>query len=221
MSIIIKLPQGPIRPVVEALEENEILHGWVTQLEDSATRQLSRLQDDGADIIEEGDQYYEIYHGLDGTAWALDHLFSQYFPGLQRAAAFLVIWGSFERHMNELCREVALAGSYRVAVEDLSGTGLTRARTYLLKVAGLDGAWADAQWQEFPEFQRIRNLFAHGDGSLDPKNAKLVAYVERSLHITVQNNTVQLAASFLPHLLNTKRHFLHGLEEGIVKRFGR
>lgn len=74
--MIIELLQGPIRPVVEALDENKILHGWVTQLEDSATRQLTRPQEEGADVIDEGDHHYEIYHGLDGTTWALHQLFS-------------------------------------------------------------------------------------------------------------------------------------------------
>jgi len=215
--MIIKSPQGPIRPLIEALEENEILNGWVTQLEDSAKHQMKQLEEGGCETLEEGGR---IYHGLDGTTWALEQLFSDYFPSLQRAAAFLAIWGSFERHIYELCRQVALAGSYRLKVGDLAGKGLTRARRYLLKVAGLDGEWANARWQEFPCFQHVRNIFAHGDGHIDLGQAKQEACVAASPHVTVQNGIVQLEPGFLPHVLQQQRRFLNGLEEVVVQRFG-
>lgn len=89
-----------------------------------------------------------------------------------------------------------------------------------MKVAALDGVWAQARWQEFLDFQRLRNLFAHGDGTFDRQASMLVAYVENSPHMTVRNETVQLAATFLPHLLKAQRHLLYGLEEVVVKRFG-
>lgn len=217
--MIIKLPQGPIRPIVEALDENEILHGWVDQLEDSALHQLRRLQHEGAEIIEEDGHHYELYHGIDGTTWALDQLFADYFPALQRAAAFLVIWGSFERHINDLCREVAQAGGYSVKVNDLGGKGLLRARTYLQRVAGLEGGWADEDWQTFPGLQRIRNLFGHGDGHIGSDETEQ-EYAAISPHLRLQDGVVKLELGFLPEVLQRQRAFLRGLEEAVVKRFG-
>src|SRR3954454_9068388 len=101
----IRIPRGPIRPVLEALNDNEILHGFVTSLEDSATHQLRRLQEADSWQVFEGRLIHTV-HGLDGEAWHLEGLFSGYFPALQRSAAFLVTWAIFERHLEDLCQEV-------------------------------------------------------------------------------------------------------------------
>jgi hypothetical protein len=115
---------------------------------------------------------------------------------------------------------VALAASYKITVGDLTGSGLTRARAYLLKVADLDGPWAHAHWQEFPDFQRLRNLFAHGDGHIERQQEKLAAYVDSSPHLTISDEVVILGPTFLLHVLRAQRAFLNGLEEVVIQRFG-
>lgn len=219
--IVVAFPHGPIRPIVEALDENEILFGWIAQLEHSAAHQLQHLRTVGGDRVEDGDHLRETYHGLDGDTWALDHLFAEYFPGIQRAAAFLAIWGVFERHIDELCREVALAGSFRVKLNDLAGRGLVRSRLFLLRVAGLEGDWAHAHWSEIQSLRQVRNIFAHGDGHIAVHQQAQRTYVERSSHMSLNDDgVVQLAASFLTHLLTQQRQFLRALETVVVLRFG-
>lgn len=131
-----------------------------------------------------------------------------------------MIWGSFERHITQLCSEIAKAEPYRIMLNDLSGSGLTRARMYLLKVASLDGEWADAGWQEFPDFQRIRNLLAHCNGQIETKHTKEIAYLESSPHLSIRGQTVYLEPTFLPHLLLRQRQLLNGLYEVAMARFG-
>ncbi len=219
--MIIKIPQGPIRIVIEAMGENEIMNGYVAAVEDSSAHQLRRLREGGGKVIEMDEQTYDIsYHGIDGSTWALDHLFEVYFPALQRAATFLAIWGSFERHMNELCEEVATAASHKVAVKDLAGRGLSRARAYLTKVAGLDGAWAQALWQDFPDLQRLRNLFAHGDGHLEGEQAPQRKFAQASPHIVIQHDVVYLQSTFLPYVIEQQRLFLVSLQESLLSRYG-
>ena len=203
--VIIKFPNGPNRPVIEALDENEILSGWVRHLEAGSSLQAATYRREGGEQVEDGDALREYYQGLDGQTWALDHLVNEYFPNLLRAAAFLAIWGAFERHLTELCSEVADARSYKVTVNDLSGRGISRVHAYLVKVAGLDGPWARDHWQELLKLQTIRNLFAHGDGRLSQNQEKQRAYVQNSQHLALDGNSVQLTATFLQFLLDLHR----------------
>lgn len=219
--MIIKSPDGPIRPIVEALMEMEIFEGFATSLEDSAKHQLEQLQTKGGEVVEiDGEYAYEFHHGIDSSTWSLEAVFSEWFPAMQRAAAFLVVWGWFERHMNELCTEVQKTGGYQIAVNDLTGEGLTRVRTYLLKVGGLTGDWSEKYWQELPDLQRIRNLFAHADGQLSDKHQRHRAYAEASPHMDVEHDTVYLKSSFMSHVFARLHEFLNALHTAVITRFG-
>lgn len=122
--------------------------------------------------------------------------------------------------MNELCDEVVKAADYKISVKDLADRGLTRARSYLTKVADLDGEWAQKHWREFPDLQRIRNLFAHGDGHLETGHAKQRKYAEASPHVAIKHDTVYLESTFLPYVLGLQRIFLLSLHEVVLGRFG-
>jgi hypothetical protein len=219
--MIIKVPQGPIRPIIEAQWEMELFVGFARSLEDSARHQREQLETKGGDAIEiDGYYAYEVYHGIDGSAWSLETVFTDWFPAMQRSAAFMVVWGWLERQMNEFCIEVQRAGGYQIAVTDLTGEGLTRMRTYLLKVANLSGDWSEKCWQELPHLQRIRNLFAHAEGRLTPKHEMQRSYAEASPHIKVENDAIYLKDSFMPYVFDRLNEFLASLYGATVARFG-
>jgi hypothetical protein len=203
----IRIPKGPIRPVLEALDDNEILHGFITSMEDSAVHQIRKLKEaDSRQVFE--DRLIHTIHGLDGESWHLESLFSDYFPALQRSAAFLVAWAIFEHHLEDLCQEIATAMALKIALADLRDTGARRVRAYLAKAACLHGQWADKLWQELASLQLLRNLFAHGDGSLTDNRQKERAYALKSPYITVHENSVRLEVGFMPHVLKAQRDFL-------------
>ncbi len=221
MPIILKMPSGPIRPVIEALWDNEILHGYVTSMEDSAAYQLRRLKESGWQLIEAEGRFYHTIHGLDGESWHLETLFSTDFPALQRAAAFLVVWATFEHCLYELCREVATAADLKVKVSDLHGSGVRRARIYLAKVAELCGETIDSPWQEVLRLQPLRNLFAHGDGTIPERRKDELAWVADFPHITLRDKSILLEAGFMPHVLEVRQTILLALKESVETRFGR
>jgi hypothetical protein len=216
----LRMPKGPLRPLLEALDDNEILHGFIASLEDSAVLQIRKLEEaDSWQMLD--DRLIHTIHGLDGETWHLEGLFSDYFSTLQRSAAFLVTWANFEHHLEDLCREVAGSLSLKVAFSELSGHGARRVRSYLIKEAELDGKWAGKLWQELASLQLLRNLFAHGDGTLADSHEKQRAYVLKSPYITVHENSVRLGADFMIHVLKTQRCFLLSLKETIENRFGK
>jgi hypothetical protein len=216
----LRMPKGPIRPVLEALDDNEILHGFIASMEDSAVHQLRKLKEaDSWQMFD--DRLIHTIHGLDGETWHLEGLFSDYFPALQRSAALLVAWANFEHHLEDLCREIALAMPHKIALSDLSGNGARRVRTYLVKAASLNGEWSDKLWQDLASLQLLRNLFAHGDGTLTDNHQKQRAYALKSPYITVHENSVKLGADFMAHVLKAQRDFLLSLKETLEERFGK
>jgi hypothetical protein len=218
--MILKVPTGPVAPIIEALAENEVFAGWVSSMEESSAKQFVNLQESPT-VTEDENGRSISYHGLDGQMWALDHLFGEHFPAMQRASAFLTIWGSLERQMTKLCHEITKAGGHRISLGDLEGKGLHRARTFLLKVASLDGAWAQEHWQEMPHFMNIRNLFAHGDGHIDPAKTKFIEYINSSSHMNLDGEMLRLRSTFLPFYLGKERSLLLSLEQVVVQRFGK
>jgi hypothetical protein len=218
--VILKSANGPTRPVIEALEENDLFEGWIRHLDAGSALQAQNYHRDGGEQVEDGDTVREYYQGLDGQTWALGHLVNEHFPNLLRAAAFLVIWGAFERHMVELCDEVRSAQRYKVTLDDLSGRGIARVHSYLVKVAGLDGPWARDHWAELVKLQKIRNLFAHSDGRVLPSQREQRLVIQHNEHLGLDGSSVLLAASFLPFLLDLHRRFLQSLHESIAAAFG-
>ena len=218
--LTLKFPTGPNRAVIEALEENEILEGWVRHLEAGSALQAETYRKEAGEQVEDGDALREYYQGLDGQTWALDHLVNAHFPNLLRAAAFLAIWGAFERHLTELCREVADARSYQVTVNDLRERGISGVRAYLVKVAGLDGPWARDHWQELLGLQKIRHLFAHGDGRVSLNQEAQRVFVQKNKHLELDGNSVLLSATFLQYLVGLHRGFLQSLQQTIATAFG-
>lgn len=219
-NLILMFPKGPKGSVVEALEANEIFEGWVRHLEEGSALQAETYRRNGGEQIEYGVELREFYQGLDGQTWALDHLVSEHFPSLLRAAAFLAISGAFERCLTELCREIANSRGYRVTVDDLSGRGIFRVQAYLVKVAGLDGPFSREHWQELLRLQKIRNLFAHGDGRIAPKQKEQMAYVRNHKHLALDRDSVLLSATFLQYLVGLHRAFLLSLQERIATASG-
>lgn len=218
MSLILKFPQGPIAPVIMALGENEIFSGWVESIEASSARLFVDLQ--GNPGVEIDGEWYPTFQGIDGQTWSLDHLFGEHFPAIHRSAAFLTIWASFERLITNLCHEIERADGFRISLSDLEGKGINRARKYLVKVADLGGDWAQKGWQEFPHFNSIRNIFAHGDGHVALTQTKLIKYIELSDHMALTDGLLRLGPTFLPFYLSQELELLRGIERSVVQRYG-
>lgn len=213
MSLIISQPSGPIRPVIEALYDIEILGGFVRSLEASAANQLRDLGRASLEVSPDGHDVFRVFHGLDGSTWHLETLFADYFPNLQRTAAFLVVWSCFEHHLNDLCFEVASAEKLSLLVKDLKGTGVIRACTYLQDVARLPLDLSDSQWRdELVPLQKLRGFLAHTDAHLQDHHKAERAYAEASDFIEVSDGTLKLSVDFIGHVLKNQAGWLRILQ---------
>lgn len=88
-------------------------------------------------------------------------------PRLQWYSQLMVAYGYFEKVLNDLCAEFRDSENIKLSLQDLQGQGIERARNYLVKVVGLEKAFATSDWQAIKLLGVLRNSVAHRDGFVD------------------------------------------------------
>jgi hypothetical protein len=88
----------------------------------------------------------------------------QLFPRLQWNAQYLVVYSNFEHVLQLLCKIVKRRSNFDVSVKDIEGRGVMRARTYLMKVAGVKSPFETSAAQRIKLLNDIRNAIAHQNG---------------------------------------------------------
>lgn len=94
------------------------------------------------------------------------------YPEVVRASLFTTAYGVFENFLNAICKQSHSQGYVEgVALKDLRGEGIQRARLYLTKVAkiSLPGT---PEWNDLNDYRLLRNALVHAQGSLE-ENDKL------------------------------------------------
>lgn len=213
MSLIIRMPSGPLRPILLALDELEILEGYLKAQEDSARHQSKQLKEHG--WKEKNGRLYHTFHDLDGEAWHLGTLFDDYFPHLQRSSTLITILGLVESWLNELCDELAISTANQLRVRDLRGSGINRAKVYLSKVACLGVSWNSGLWDEIRTFQKLRNIVVHNAGKISEQDNQLQNYAEQSPHLSIVDPELRICETFLPHVIERLAEFFLRLEQAI------
>lgn len=95
--------------------------------------------------------------------------YSQYRRRLN--GSFLIAIFSFlESAMNGICRNIGKIKEdkgIKIRLEDINGTSIERAKTYLIKVAGCsDSIFGSQAWQDIKTLQFIRNAIVHNEGNI-------------------------------------------------------
>lgn len=88
------------------------------------------------------------------------------FPGMVRSSLFLSCYALVEARLDELCFHLQECCDLRVSPADLRDKGLTRARIYIAKVAGMRFPSNSKSWDTIQKLGRIRNLLAHAQGQV-------------------------------------------------------
>ncbi|MDR5860418.1 hypothetical protein FZZ93_14550 [Halomonas eurihalina] len=106
---------------------------------------------------------------------------NQEFPQYQRQSQLIMIVSLFEDYLNQLCVSFKAENTLDVALTDIKGSGIDRAKTYLKKAVGIPFPSDGDSWKKIVEAQLIRNIVAHNAGHLDEvKHAKHLKVVRAS-----------------------------------------
>ena len=123
----------------------------LNQLENKMAEELSGLNE-----FEQDSFFREVNDHWIETAETL--------PRLQWYSQLLVVYGYFEKLLNDLCNEQRIERDLSLSLKDLHGQGIERARNYLVKVVGLVKTFATPEWQSIKSIGVLRNSIAHRDG---------------------------------------------------------
>jgi hypothetical protein len=88
-------------------------------------------------------------------------------PRLQWYSQLLVVYGYFEKLLNDFCTEYRTSENIKLTLKDLHGQGIERAKNYLVKVVGLEKTFSTPDWQSITQLGILRNSVAHRDGCVD------------------------------------------------------
>jgi len=129
--------------------EDELCH-----LEEEMEKELCGLDDSDQDsfLRDVNDHWIEIAETL---------------PRLQWYSQLLVVYGYFEKLLNDLCEEQSISRNINLSLKDLHGQGIERAKNYLVKVVGLGKTFSTQEWQSIMLISVLRNSVAHRDGFID------------------------------------------------------
>ena len=155
----------------------------------------------------------------------IDHMHEEYvtatesLPRMQWYAQFLIVYSTFEHMLHELCRIVQRRSDFSLSFKDLEGAGITRARNYLVKVAGVEAPFQTAAWNRALLLAEIRNAIAHRNGEIDyqPENKKaLSAKLKNEKHLELKKNIAEQEDAQI--ILNAEfvRQSIESLREVIV-----
>lgn len=103
----------------------------------------------------------------------LDYISDEYehaasiIPNIQWRSDFISIYSYFEYALNKICSITQKRSNLNLSFKDLSGQGITRARNYLVKVAGIEAPFQSNKWQRAKLLAEVRNALVHRNAEVE------------------------------------------------------
>jgi hypothetical protein len=161
-------------PEEQEKEFEKVLRHW----EDSwMIDGLVRYDHDDADDYYSSPEYeLEITESYLQSLNDIELLFD--FRYVLRSSFFVHLCSFVEVRLNRVCDWVAYLKKTPIRVGDLRYSGVRRARTYLLQVAGINLAKV-AGWSDLMDYNKLRNYVVHNRG-VPKRDSHLDRYIRRS-----------------------------------------
>ena len=110
--------------------------------------------------------------------------FNEIFPQYQKQSYLLMLVALFEDYLNQLCNSLHFENEFCCSLKEYSGSGIERAKKYLIKIANVTVPTGTKGWSQIIEARNIRNTIAHNAGHLDPEShKKQMETVSKSQHL--------------------------------------
>lgn len=96
------------------------------------------------------------------------------FFSLLRSSFFVSLFSFLETQLNNECRKSQAADcAIKVSLDDIHGSGINRAKTYLSKVLNSSYQfYNNTLWEEIQWYNKIRNCIVHNNGIISDKTLK-------------------------------------------------
>lgn len=179
-----------------------------TRLEDSFSKATKGLSDSERREVEDyfSDDYYII---------------EEIHVGLYRKSTLVSVYSFLENSLNTLCRHLYKRYGYPVALEDLRGEGIVRARCYLEKLADVDFYRLNSEWSRISSFNKIRNCIVHSEGNIKaPRSHKsLEKIICEDPGLSLRNEKyIKVEREYIDSIITTIEVFMDNLYEQIFSK---
>ena len=114
---------------------------------------------------------------------------------------YLSVYVEFEDEFTRLCEATKNMMDLNLSVNELRDKGISRAKSYLEKVAGFDLHITQKDWDEFKIFNEIRNCLAHSGGLVRKDNTK--EYIKKTDGISLNHvNKIIIEKYFVDNFIS-------------------
>jgi hypothetical protein len=159
---------------------------------------------DGINELEMDEPYFETeyYKGIDGSTYHLPSIISNYLPSTIRGYTFISIYSTFEFELDRLCSALYRFMNLTISHKELKDKGIDRSFNYLTKVAKLNLAKEESDWNQIKLLQNIRNMIVHNDHILKFEQKDLKDKLKLIPGISIENDLkIMLNKEFLVHVM--------------------
>jgi hypothetical protein len=145
------------------------------------------------------------------------------FPDILWRTTFLHCYFLLELSLDHVCKNLQQTEDFKIMLTDVAGKGISRASTYLKKVCNITEPFTDNKWRKLSDYNKLRNIFVHGDGMVARKAAVELAKRNEGLLIGIIDFDViaiRFSKDFTLKALQTIDDFFHILQKSMQKSVG-
>lgn len=146
--------------------------------------------------------------------------FGSIFPDILWRTTFLHSYFLLESSLDQVCKNLQQAEGYKLVLSDVAGNGIFRASVYLKKVCNITEPFEDNTWGKLMDYNKLRNIFVHGDGIVSRKTGVELAKRNEGLLIAifdVDKVALRFSKEFTLKTLQTIDRFFHILQKTMQK----
>lgn len=126
---------------------------------------------------------------------------------IHRKSCLVTLYSYLESFLNYFCEYLHKLNERKLKHTDLSGTGIFRARLYLLKVEGVDFDQMNDGWNQIKGFNLIRNNIVHESGKVGKD--KLTKFINTNENLSINNfDDVRIESAYIHEVIDTIENFI-------------
>lgn len=126
---------------------------------------------------------------------------------IHRKSCLVTLYSYLENFLNYFCEYLYELNERKIKHTDLSGTGIFRARLYLLKVEGVDFDQTNDEWNQLKGFNLVRNNIVHESGKVGKD--KLTKFINTNKHLSINDfNDVRIESAYIHEVINIIENFI-------------
>lgn len=111
--------------------------------------------------------------------------FGSIFPDILWRTTFLHSYFRLESALDQVCKNLQQTENYKVGLADVAGNGIFRASIYLKKVCDISKPFSDNTWSKLNDYNKLRNIFVHGEPMVDRKRGVELAKRNEGLLVAI------------------------------------